>query len=387
MRAARFIARNLKFKGKMAVVSIAISFLIMIVALAVSSGFRHEIRRGISGISGDIQLMSPQMDYVSEENPVGESQSYMAQIMEVPGVQSVSPVIYRAGIVRSGEDIQGVMFKGTERDDTTRLGVSIPSKLARMLSLEAGDDLLTYFIGERVKARKFRITDIYPSILDSGDDLVIYASISDLRRLNGWEEGECSVLEILLDDAHKDKISMATATDMAGTIALLSASEDDDSLTAVSAMNKYPQIFSWLDLIDFNVLIILLLMTVVAGFNMISGLLIMLFRSISTIGTLKAMGMTDRSISSVFLRVASDAVLKGMLIGNIAAIVLCLLQKWTHLIHLNPENYFVSFVPIHLNFPLIIVADAISYGLIMLLLLIPTLFISRVDPAQTVRAQ
>jgi lipoprotein-releasing system permease protein len=180
---------------------------------------------------------------------------------------------------------------------------------------------------------------------------------------------------------------VASAADKAGTIALLSASDDDDALTAVSSLNKYPQIFSWLDLIDFNVLIILLLMTVVAGFNMISGLLIMLFRSISTIGTLKAMGMTDRNISSVFLRVASDAVLKGMIAGNLAAIALCLLQKWTHLVHLNPENYFVSFVPIHLNLPLIIVADAISYGLIMLLLLIPTLFISRVDPAQTVRAQ
>jgi len=371
----------------MAVVSIAISFLIMIVALAVSSGFRHEIRRGISGISGDIQLMSPQMDYVSEDSPVGESQSYMDQIMEVPGVKSISPVIYRAGIVRSGEEIQGVLFKGIERDDTTRLGVSIPSKLARMLSLKAGDDLLAYFIGEKVKARKFRISGIYPSILDSGEDMVIYASISDLRRLNGWEEGECSVLEILLDDAHKDRISVVSAADKAGTIALLSASDDDDALTAVSSLNKYPQIFSWLDLIDFNVLIILLLMTVVAGFNMISGLLIMLFRSISTIGTLKAMGMTDRNISSVFLRVASDAVLKGMIAGNLAAIALCLLQKWTHLVHLNPENYFVSFVPIHLNLPLIIVADAISYGLIMLLLLIPTLFISRVDPAQTVRAQ
>ena len=173
----------------------------------------------------------------------------------------------------------------------------------------------------------------------------------------------------------------------AGLIALAFMGDDDDNLFATSVMRRYPQIFDWLTLIDFNVLFILILMTIVAGFNMISGLLIMLFRNISTIGTLKAMGMTDRSIAKVFLRVASVIVFKGMLAGNLLALALCAVQKWTHVLKLNPENYFVPFVPVHLNLPAVILADAGAYLAIMVLLLIPTLFISHVDPAKTVRAQ
>ena len=155
----------------------------------------------------------------------------------------------------------------------------------------------------------------------------------------------------------------------------------------VTSRNRYPQIFDWLDLLDFNVLFILILMTLVAGFNMISGLLILLFRNISTIGLLKTLGMTDRSIAAVFLRASSSLVLKAMAIGNGVAFLLCLLQSTTHLLKLNPENYVVSFVPVHLDIPMILAADLAAYGAIMLLLLIPSLFISRVDPAQTVKAE
>ena len=139
-------------------------------------------------------------------------------------------------------------------------------------------------------------------------------------------------------------------------------------------------------MIDFNVMIILILMTIVAGFNMISGLLILLFRNISTIGTLKSLGMTDRNISEVFLRASAVVVLKGMLIGNAVALLFCFIQGNTHFIPLNPENYFLSYVPVSVNVPWIIAADVISFIVIMLLLLIPCLFVSRVDPAKTVRA-
>jgi lipoprotein-releasing system permease protein len=180
---------------------------------------------------------------------------------------------------------------------------------------------------------------------------------------------------------------MQAKTDEIGTIVLMHADEDDDALVASSLLDKYPQLFDWLNLIDFNALAVLLLMTVVAGFNMISGLLILLFRNISTIGTLKAMGMTDKSISSVFLRISSNLVLKGMLIGNAVALALCAVQSATHVLKLNPENYFISYVPLKVNVPMILLADALAYGVIMLLLLIPTGFISKVDPAVTVRAQ
>ena len=155
----------------------------------------------------------------------------------------------------------------------------------------------------------------------------------------------------------------------------------------VTARNRYPQVFDWLDLLDFNVLFILLLMTLVAGFNMVSGLLILLFRNISTIGLLKTLGMTDRSIARVFLRSSSSLVLKAMLLGNGLAFLLCLVQRFTHVVTLNPENYIVSYVPVHLDVPMILAADAGAYLVIMLLLLIPSLFISRVDPAKTVKTE
>jgi len=135
------------------------------------------------------------------------------------------------------------------------------------------------------------------------------------------------------------------------------------------------------------VLFILILMTIVAGFNMISGLLIMLFENISTIGLLKSLGMNDRAISKVFLTSAAVLVLKGMLAGNALALLFCLVQDRTHFLKLDPENYFVSFVPVEVDVPAVLLADAAAFVVIMLLLLIPTLFISKVDPAQTVRVK
>ena len=163
--------------------------------------------------------------------------------------------------------------------------------------------------------------------------------------------------------------------------------EEDDTLIATSAVSRYPQIFSWLSLIDFNVFFILVLMTIVAGFNMISGLLIMLFENISTIGLLKSLGMTDMSISKVFLSSSAVLVLKGMAVGNAAGMLFCLIQGTTHLLKLDPENYFVSYVPVHLDLAAILAADAAAFAVIMLLLMIPSLFISKVDPAQTVRVR
>ena len=167
----------------------------------------------------------------------------------------------------------------------------------------------------------------------------------------------------------------------------MSARDDEDPLRAVAATERFAQLFDWLDLIDFNVYAILLLMTVVAGFNMVSGLLILLFRHVSTIGTLKTLGMKDRSIAGVFLRVGARTVAIGMAAGNAAALLFCLVQGTTHVLKLNPENYFVSFVPVHVDLPGILAADAAAFAGILLLLLIPTLFISKVDPARTVKAE
>lgn len=388
MDASGFIARRLRFKGKTAMVSIAVSYLVMILAVAVSSGFRREIRNGVSTVCGDVQLTSADMNYINEDSPVSSNPPSLESILKMPEVNGVAPVVYRAGIVKNEDNIHGVLFKGLpDRDDLDDLGISIPTKLADLLGLSEGDDLLAYFVGERVKMRKFHIRSTYRSMVDADDRLIIHASMEDLQRLNGWEADEVSALEISLGDKFRKGRRLEDTSEEIGTRALLYAGTYDDVLVATSAVAKYPQLFDWLDLIDFNALFILILMTIVAGFNMISGLLILLFQNISTIGILKSMGMTDKSIAATFIKVSSNLVLKGMAVGNAVALLFCAVQGATHFIRLNPDNYFISFVPVHVNLPVILVADALSYLVIMLLLLLPSLFISKVDPAQTVRAQ
>lgn len=384
-----FIAGKLRFKGKVAMVSIAISFFVMILAVSISYGFREKIRDGLSSFSGDIQLTPPDMNFVSEGSSLNSEPSYLSDIENVPGVKNVYPAIYRAGVIKNGEDIHGVLFKGVENyaDSLSGLGVSIPRRLSELLKIGGGDSFQAYFVGDRVKVRKFSVVSVYESPVQVDESLMVFASLEDMRRLNGWDENEASVLEVTLDDAHRDAHLMSEATGHIGMTALLATPDDESAPVAQSMMDKYPQLFDWLNLIDFNVVFILLLMTIVAGFNMISGLLILLFRSISTIGTLKSMGMTDRSISMVFLKVSSNLVLKGMAIGNALAFLFCIIQSQTHLIKLDPTNYFLSYVPVTVNIPMVIAADVIAYVAIMLLLLIPTKFIARVDPAQTVRAQ
>lgn len=374
----------MKFQGKAAMVTIAVASFVIIIAVAVSGGFRHELRKGVASLAGDIQITSPYMNFIGEDHPVTLGEELETAIGSMPGVDHIVPAVYRAGIIKSGSNIHGVVFKGIPGGGDS-LRVKIPERLSAMLGIGPGDRMLAYFIGDKVKARQFTVESTYDDILGSDDNLVVYAGIEDMRRVNGWDPDKASAIEVILEDNWRSSDRMEYLTDEIGAEILFG--EGIDSMVATSAARRYPQIFSWLDLIDFNVLIVLALMVAVAGFNMISSLLIMLFRNISVIGTLKAMGMTDRQISVVFLRIASSAALKGMLAGNILAFLFCIVQNATHFVKLDPANYFVSAVPVHLNALQVIGADLLAYILIMLLLLLPCLFVSRVDPAKTVRVQ
>ena len=374
----------MKFQGKAAMVTIAVASFVIIIAVAVSGGFRHELRKGVASLAGDIQITSPYMNFIGEDHPVTLGEELETAIGSMPGVDHIVPAVYRAGIIKSGSNIHGVVFKGIPGGGDS-LRVKIPERLSAMLGIGPGDRMLAYFIGDKVKARQFTVESTYDDILGSDDNLVVYAGIEDMRRVNGWDPDKASAIEVILEDNWRSSDRMEYLTDEIGAEILFG--EGIDSMVATSAARRYPQIFSWLDLIDFNVLIVLVLMVAVAGFNMISSLLIMLFRNISVIGTLKAMGMTDRQISAVFLRIASSAALKGMLAGNILAFLFCIVQNATHFVKLDPANYFVSAVPVHLNALQVIGADLLAYILLLLLLLLPCLFVSRVDPAKTVRVQ
>lgn len=390
MDASFFIAGRLRFKGKIAMICIAVSFLVMIIAVSVSSGYRHEIRKGLSSLSGDVLITRPDQNIFNEEAPIEASPSYLPYVEAVPSVEAVIPTVYRSGIVKHDDNMYGVVLKGLPQgtgSDSVSLGVSISSRLAEKTGLKVGDRMLTYFVGERTKVRQFNVTGIHDALVETDDRHIVYASNADLQRLNGWDQDQVSAIEVVLDARNMTEEGIREASEDVGAAILSHLSEDEEYVIAVSAVSRFPQLFTWLDLVDFNVSVILLLMTIVAGFNMISGLLIMLFEHISTIGLLKSLGMTDRAISKVFLSSSAILVGKGMLIGNVLALAFCLIQGTTHVLTLNPENYYVSFVPVNVDLMYVLGADAVAFVGIMLLLLIPCHFISKVDPAETVRVR
>lgn len=359
----------------MAATAIAVSFFVIIVAVAVSAGFRNAIRDGVAAMTGDVRI-EPYVSRTSDEPvPMPAHLPCEEQLLSLPGVVGIQPVAVRAGIVKNGDIVHGIVVKGiAQPSDSIALAVSIPHRLSEITGLGVGDDMVTYFVGEKVRVRKFRITAVHRDLVEVDDNLVVYASLSDIQRLNGWTADQVSCLEVSLTEG-------ASRRELAGRIG-----HELEDYYVRSSQEQYPQIFDWLQLLDFNVLVILILMTVVAGFNMVSGLLIMLLRNISTVGTLKTLGMSDRSIGRLFVRIGARAVLKGMLIGNALALLFCLVQHTTHLIPLDPANYFVAWVPVHVNLLWIVAADVAAFAGILALLWLPSLVIATIDPAKTVKA-
>ena len=383
MVADSFISRKIKFKGNIAAVATAVSFFVIIVAVAVSSGFRHSIRDGVAAMTGDIRI-TPYVSGGQDPVPMPRHLPSEDKILAIPGVTGIVPVVSRAGIVKNGEIVHGVIVKGTpDQAEGDGLAVSIPHRLAEITGLKPGEDLTTYFVGEKVRARKFHITAEHRDIIETDDNLLVYARLEDMQRLNGWDSTSVSQLEVKVKNASPKVLKDIEAH--IGYILSTSPDEDENGLYVISSARSYPQIFDWLGLLDVNVIIVLILMTLVAGFNMISGLLVMLLRNIPLIGTLKALGMQDRAIGRLFVRIGAEAVLKGMLVGNALAFLFCLIQGTTHLIKLDPANYFVSFVPVHLPFWGILGADIAAFLGIVLLMWLPALSISKIDPAETVK--
>ena len=383
----------------------AVSFFVIIVALAVTAGFRQAIREGVASFAGDIRI-EPYQTVSAEPRPMSWPLPSEAALEALPGVLSLDPAVIRPGIVKNGDIVHGVVVKGVpvseaeapegasaiilategaSASEPAPLAVSIPYRLAEITGLGVGDPLVTYFVGEKVRVRKFTISALHRDVLELDDQLVVYAPLEDLQRLNGWDSTQVSCLDVRL----RPGLPRQETEQLAGQISSLllnSGHPEEENLYVSASSQRFPQVFDWLELLEGNVLFILVLMTLVAGFNMISGLLIMLLRNISTIGTLKTLGMDNRSIGRLFIRVGAGAVLKGMLAGNALALLFCLIQGTSHLIPLDPVNYYVAWVPVHVNVPAILLADAVCFAVILLLLWLPARLVSTIDPAATVKA-
>ncbi len=390
MNAVRFISGKIRFKGYLTLICVAVSYLVMIIAVAVSSGFRTEIRKSLGEIYGDVRITPMEENLATGVVSVPRHPAFLEELQQLYCVESVNPCVSRAGIVRQGDLVHGVLFKGAEdiaMPDSIAFPLAIPSRLSQMLEISQGDQLTAYFVGEKTVVRKFTVCRIYDAVLSSDNQLVCMTSLPVMQRVNSWDSEQVSAFELRLkkEFRNSDDDSLC-GMDIASTVYTFS-SEDEPTFISRTLAQSYPTIFSWFSFLDLNVLVLLVLMTIVAGFNVISGLLILLFENISTIGLLKAMGMTDKGIAAVFLRSAGVLTLKGMAAGNAIALLFCLIQDSTHLLKLDPHNYFLSFVPVHIDWAGILAADAVSLIVILLLMLIPSLFISKVDPASTIRVE
>lgn len=382
MGAVRFISSRLRLKGRIATLCVSISFLIVVLAVCISAGFQGELRSNLSKVSGDIRITSRNMDYMSDSSPVSTDSEYLDYVRRLECVDTVENFIYRTGIVKHHDTIHGVIFKGNEQQDS--LTITIPQSLADLLEYNEGDNALVYFVGETVKVRKFKITGIYQDVVGVDDYCLVHASIKDLRRLNGWNPNQASAIEIRLTKDYQSYDKTKEAYGLVATICSQISSEEE-RVVARSIIQEYPNIFDWLRLIDFNVLLVVIIMIIVAAFNMCSGLLIILFEHISMIGLLKALGMTNRKITGIFLASSSRIMVKGMLTGNAVALLFCFFQYKTHFMHLDPANYFVEYVPIAFPWLDVLWINLACYVVLMIVMLLPTLFISKVDPAKTMK--
>lgn len=410
MSASRFIASKLSdgdgrlshTSNTIAWISVCLSVAIMIIAIAVVAGFKAEIRGRATGFMGSVMLIQPGQAPLNEQYPFSEKLSYRERLAAEPGVTGVSGVAWRSGLIKTDENIDGLYFKGVDSlydfsffDDCLVAGelpdyhgrisndILLSRTTASKLGFDVGDDVVVYFIGEEVKVRKFRLSGLYDAGLEEIDTRMAVADRRHIQRLNGWAADEVSSIEIRIDP----HASVEAMNERVEELIYTSMQESDKALFVTNVKKLYGHFFDWLSLLDLNVLMILLLMVVVAGFNMISAILIILFEKISTIGLLKALGMTSREVTKVFLLRAGRLVGKGMLWGNVLGIGLCLIQYWTHIIRLDPANYFVDAVPIRLSLGSILLLDLVAGLLIMALISLSARFIARVSPDRTMRVE
>ena len=388
---------------RIAVASVALSITVMIVAIAVLSGFQSEIRKKAVDLTGHVILTNYDSNISFEAAPINVAQANIPELLKIKGVQAVRLSATKGGIIKTAENVQGAVLKGINAnaditsfadylvegelpvfsDTATSNSVLVPEALAKRLLLKVGDNFAMYFIQEPPRVRSFVISGLYNAPFDNVADAIILADIRHIRRLNGWTSEQAGAVEIFIDDmAHLQPIAEQIDELMAYSI-----TEEGRRLKVQTVADLYVQLFDWLNLLDMNVAVILLLTLLVAGFNMVSGLLILVFEKTAMIGLIKAIGMRNAGVQRIFLYRAAFITLKGMLWGNSIAIGLCLLQHHFRFIPLNPANYFVDAVPVLLKTWPLIAVNVFGFIGITLLLALPVLVISRISPDKTIKSE
>ena len=351
---------------------------------------------------GSVVLTVPGTSPVNDLYPQSEILSFYDDLEGLDCVESIDGVAYKSGMIKNGNDIYGLYFKGVDSlynfsffDKCLEEGavphfngrisndVMISRRTAEALGYKVGDEMIAYFVGEEVRVRKFNVAAIFDAQLEDIDKTMAIADIRQVRRLCGWGGDDVSSIEIRL--AHGTDVDNAVSRIQ--DVIYEKSTDDDPAYFVTDIRQIFGHLFDWLALLDLNVLMILALMMIVAGFNMISAILIILFEKISMIGLLKSLGMDNRQVGKVFMLRAWEIVWKGLLLGTAIGLAICLIQYYTHILTLNPDNYFVKFVPISFNVFKIAALEVVSAIVIMAIISISTVFISKISPSRTMRVK
>jgi len=384
-----------------AIIGIALGLAVMILAVSILTGFKQQIRDKIVGFGSNIQILNFDTNLSLETIPISESVSFIPEIKQIPGISHIQVFATKAGIIKTTNAIQGVVLKGVGSDfdwrffesnivdgsvftvtDTGRTSqVIISKKISDMLRLKTGDSFAMYFVQDPPRSRKFTVSGIYETSLEEFDKMYVYCDIGHIKRLNGWEDDQVSGFEIFIDDFDNLDGMTKAVRDVVGYRLV----ENEPQFRVTNIRQRYPQIFDWLNFQDLNVIIIITLMLLVAGFNMISGLLILILEKTNMIGIFKALGSENGTIRKVFLYQAAYLIGKGLLWGNIFGIGLALIQLKTGIITLDPSSYYIKMVPVNLELSHILLLNAGTMAAIILMLLIPSQLISRIAPVKAIK--
>lgn len=405
---AKRIIENSKSKGrlarpiiKVATLGIVLGMAVMILSISIGSGFQKEVKEKIVGFSSPIQVVNYDYNQSYETNSILLDSAIIHDIAKIDGVKHIQQYATKPGIIKTNEHVQGMVLKGVGADydwsfvksilvdgavptfntDSIQNTILISRLTAKQLNFKVGDDVIIYFIQENVRARRLKIGGIFDSNLPEYDKIFAFVDIKHIQKLNNWSTKQVTGLEIKINDfALIDTI--ATQADIITAEAVTA----DGSMLRVRPIQEIePQIFGWLAILDTNVIVIILLVLAVAGFNMISGLLILILERTNMIGILKALGMANNGIRSLFIYLATYIIGRGILWGNIIGISLCLIQMHFNVITLNPEEYYLNSVPINLSIVSLLILNIGTLIVTTAMMFFPTLLVSKILPAKSIK--
>lgn len=387
---------------RIATAGVAIGLAVMLISVSVVLGFKHTIRDKVIGFGSHIQVGSFMTLQTGDFYPIQMDDSMLTVLKTIPGVKHVQRYAMKQGILKTDHDFLGVIFKGIGAEyDTTFLHqnmrqghiprftdnassnkILISQSIADKLGVKANDKIYSYFIDKNgVRTRRFTIEGVYQTNLSQYDDITCFTDLYTAIKLNGWEDDQTTGAELTVKDfSQLDDVENLVVKKVNRTL-----DHYGETYSSKTIRELCPQIFSWLDLLDLNVWIILALMIAVAGVTMISGLLIIILERTVMIGILKALGARNKTIRHTFMWFAAFIIGKGMLIGNIIGLGLISLQQFTGLVKLNPQTYYVNTVPVEYNIPSFIILNVATLLICLFVLIAPSYLISHIHPAKSMR--